>query len=29
MGIAGDAWDARIVRGRNAGGGASIKMWAD
>jgi hypothetical protein len=29
MGVAGDAWDARIVRGRNAGGGASIKMWAD
>lgn len=29
MGVAGDAWDARIVRGKNKGGGASIKMWAD
>ena len=29
MGVAGDAWDARIVRGKNSGGGASIKMWAD
>ncbi len=29
MGVAGDAWDARIVRGKNKEGGASIKMWAD
>src|SRR5208283_3037636 len=29
LGVVGDAWDARIVRGKNKGGGASIKMWAD
>jgi hypothetical protein len=29
MGVPGDAWDARIAHGRNAGGGASIKMWHD
>ncbi len=29
LGVTGDAWDARIVVGRNSGGGASIKMWYD
>jgi hypothetical protein len=29
MGVPGDAWDAQIAHGRNAGGGASIKMWHD
>jgi hypothetical protein len=27
MGVSGEAWEAHIVRGRNAEGGASIKMW--
>ncbi len=28
LGVTGDRWDARIVRGRNTGG-ASLKMWYD
>ena len=29
LGVDGPHWQARIQRGRNAGGGASIKMWRD
>jgi 23S rRNA U2552 (ribose-2'-O)-methylase RlmE/FtsJ len=29
MGVVGDAWETRMARGKNKGGGASIKMWAD
>jgi hypothetical protein len=29
LGVPGDKWEARIARGKNAGGGASLKMWYD
>lgn len=29
LGVTGDRWDARIVHGRNAAGGASLRMWYD
>jgi hypothetical protein len=29
LGVSGDAWHTLITQGRNSGGGASVKMWAD
>jgi hypothetical protein len=29
LGVTGDRWKAHIVQGRNAGGGASLRMWYD
>jgi hypothetical protein len=29
LGVIGSGWDAQIAQGKNAGGGASIKMWAE
>lgn len=29
LGVTGDRWKAQIVRGRNAQGGASLRMWYD
>jgi hypothetical protein len=29
LGVRGSAWDSRIAQGKNTGGGASIKMWAE
>jgi hypothetical protein len=29
LGVTGDRWNARIVHGRNADGGASLRMWYD
>ena len=29
LGVTGDRWAAKIVHGRNVGGGASIKLWRD
>lgn len=29
LGVQGDAWHTLITQGRNSGGGASVKMWAE
>jgi hypothetical protein len=29
LGVQGGGWDAQIAQGKNTGGGASIKMWAE
>ena len=29
IGASGDSWDARVVHGRNSGGGASLRTWAE